>query len=158
MKRTLPTVLLGEIVGYLDITEDRFLPGFKKQWAKATHFRTEEQDDEQDPNARTVYLVNDKIHSWKDQPAIEWANGDDEWFFQDKRHRGHGKPAIVRSRGRREWYRHGRRVMNWNDPDLAWIEILVNRSVPCFSMLDIVFYVLVFLTVLSAARDIFCRL
>jgi len=106
MVHTLPTTLLGEIVQYLDITEDRFLPGFRKQWIKATRFRTDITD------SYVCYRVNNKIHSWNDLPAVQYYNMIREWYSRGNRHRSHGRPALTMPNGHWEWYFHGQRINN----------------------------------------------
>lgn len=41
-------------------------------------------------------------------PAVEWANGDTEWYFNDKTHRS-GGPAIEYATGTKLWYVDGMR-------------------------------------------------
>ena len=43
----------------------------------------------------------------KNGPAIEWSNGDKEWWVDGKRHREDG-PAIVLSNGSKSWYINGK--------------------------------------------------
>src|ERR1039458_2599639 len=63
--------------------------------------------------AQLVVLV-DGTKKWRDSngmlhrvdgPAIEWANGGEEWFECGELHRV-GGPALVRADGTREWYEH----------------------------------------------------
>jgi len=102
--QVLPTALLGEIVQYLDITSDRFLPGFRNQWIKATRFETD------DLILSVYHRVNDQVHSWHGRPAIQWANGDREWFCRGQRHKSHGLPARIASDGYREFWIHGKQI------------------------------------------------
>ena len=46
-----------------------------------------------------------KLHR-KDGPAVEYADGDKEWYIHDNLHREDG-PAIEYTNGDREWYIHG---------------------------------------------------
>src|SRR3990167_8892773 len=39
----------------------------------------------------------------RDGPAIEWANGDKEWWLNDQHHREDG-PAVERANGDKEWW------------------------------------------------------
>ena len=41
----------------------------------------------------------------EDGPAIEWRNGDKEWWLNDHRHREDG-PAIEKTNGYKAWYHH----------------------------------------------------
>jgi len=126
----LPTALLGEIVGYLDITSDVFFPQLQAKWEQTSRI-------EQVPFLEFVVsgikqLVNGQLHSlhdeptmtltngtkkwhWRgvlhrahDKPAVECHNGDKEWYWRGKLHRGNGKPAIINCRGGNWWYRHGK--------------------------------------------------
>jgi hypothetical protein len=40
-------------------------------------------------------------------PAVEYANGDKEWWQHGKRHRDDG-PAIMYASGHKEWFQHGK--------------------------------------------------
>ncbi|MDE1834752.1 MAG: hypothetical protein KGH64_05445 [Candidatus Micrarchaeota archaeon] len=53
-------------------------------------------------------LPNGKLHR-TDGPAIEYANGDKEWYLNGQRHRTDG-PAFERANGDKEWWLNGRRV------------------------------------------------
>ena len=44
-------------------------------------------------NGDKEWYYEDKIHR-KDGPAIEYENGDEEWWYMDKKHREDG-PAII---------------------------------------------------------------
>jgi len=110
--RVLPVDLFGEIVGYLDITSDHFLPGYRRRWIRDTQFRTVSvklNSTLSEKNA-TRHFVNGQLHSWKDRPAIEWPNGIQEWYCRGQPHRGHGKPAVVVKDVYQEWYSHGKRT------------------------------------------------
>jgi len=45
----------------------------------------------------------------EDGPAMEWADGQKEWWLHAKRHREDG-PAVEYANGRKEWYLHGEEV------------------------------------------------
>lgn len=48
-------------------------------------------------------------HSFNDEPAVVWSNGDKEWYFKGSLHRDNG-PAIVRpNRDITEYWSHGKR-------------------------------------------------
>jgi len=63
-----------------------------------------------------------------DGPAVEWSNGNKEWFLNGKRHRDDG-PAIEWSNGYREWFINGELhridgpAVEWND---GWEEWYLN--------------------------------
>ncbi len=48
------------------------------------------------------YLPNGKLHR-EDGPAIEWNDGDKEWFINGNRHREDG-PAVIYHNGTADWY------------------------------------------------------
>ena len=52
---------------------------------------------------------NDKgqLHRDNDLPAIEWTNGNKEWYFNGKRHRNNNLPAIEYVNGYKAWYVNG---------------------------------------------------
>jgi hypothetical protein len=54
------------------------------------------------------WWVNGQRHR-VDGPAIEWANGDKMWFLNDKYHRVDG-PAVEWTDGAKEWWVNGVRV------------------------------------------------
>jgi hypothetical protein len=56
---------------------------------------------------RIIYKLNEVCHR-EDGPAIEWSNGDKEWYINGERHREDG-PAVVRVNGTREWWIYGKR-------------------------------------------------
>ena len=49
-----------------------------------------------------------KFHR-RDGPAVEWANGDKEWWVEGKRHREHG-PAVEQVRGTKLYFIEGKMV------------------------------------------------
>jgi hypothetical protein len=54
------------------------------------------------------YYLNNLLHR-EDGPAIEYSNGDQDWFFEGKRHRLDG-PAMTYADGNKSWYFNGKRV------------------------------------------------
>jgi len=53
-------------------------------------------------------LINGrKIFHGEDNPAIEWKDGTEEWYYYGKRHRDNG-PAIIKANGTKEWYYYGK--------------------------------------------------
>lgn len=117
-QQVLPTALLGEIVQYLDITSDVFLPGFERLWIKATHFQNlaDQMNAKKSSLCLVSYnIVNDRLHSWQDQAAIEYLDGRKEWFCRDQRHRNNGKPAIEYPDNHRVWYVRDKEILR-HDP------------------------------------------
>ena len=55
---------------------------------------------------RTEWFNLDGIRHREGGPAIEWANGHKDWFFNGQRHRTDG-PAIEWSSGTKEWILNG---------------------------------------------------
>ena len=55
----------------------------------------------------------------KELPAVEWSNGDKEWWVTGKLHREGGLPAIECVNGTKGWYVNGKRH---RDGDLPAIE------------------------------------
>src|SRR6185312_4621469 len=88
----LPTALLSEIVGYLDITHDVFFPSLQGTWEKQSlvqHTRFTEGY-----GKGTQHLVNGQLHSLHDHPAIEYDNGTKKWCWRGLLHRANDNPAI----------------------------------------------------------------
>jgi hypothetical protein len=54
-----------------------------------------------------IYWHNEQkqLHC-EDGPAIEWVNGDKEWFINGNRHREDG-PAVEYAEGSKEWWVNG---------------------------------------------------
>lgn len=52
--------------------------------------------------------VNNCLHRTDDKPAIEYEDGDKEWYFNNKRHRAESgdKPAVEYVDGYKAWYLH----------------------------------------------------
>ena len=50
-----------------------------------------------------IWSLNGKYHRENNLPAIEWANGDKDWWLNDERHRIDG-PAIERIDGSKSWW------------------------------------------------------
>jgi|SRR6185437_1619583 len=101
--RRFPKSQFGLLVSFLDITEDVFLPGFEEEWLFMSHIKFSA-----DQYGRATWHVNDKLHSLRDKPAIEYVNGDKSWWCNDKLHRENDNPAVV-TKERLEWWYHGMR-------------------------------------------------
>ena len=52
------------------------------------------------------YYLDGNLHRDDGLPAVEYSDGDREWWVHDKRHRDGGLPAID-CRGHREWWVNG---------------------------------------------------
>jgi len=68
-----------------------------------------------DDNPAVIYNNGDKLWYKKGRfhrkggPAIEWANGDKFWYSKSRHHRIDG-PAIERKNGYKEWFYKGKVV------------------------------------------------
>ena len=66
-----------------------------------------------------------KVRHREDGPAIEWSNGDKEWWLNGKRHREDG-PAVESADGGKFWYLNGERhredgpAIEWSDNSKSW--------------------------------------
>ena len=67
-------------------------------------------------NGSIYTYLNDKLHSFNDQPAFIRANGDKFWHKYGQIHRGGDKPAIVYVDGRRCWFWRNERHRENNLP------------------------------------------
>src|SRR6185437_5445740 len=111
MGRTLPTALLGEIVGYLDITLDVFLPRYEKIWEKNSRIEKIIED------GTVKWHVNGLAHSLHDRPAVIWNDGIQEWFCRGQMHRGHDRPAqVYPNDGTKGWAKMGMIHRNGGKP------------------------------------------
>src|SRR5271169_2260584 len=101
-----------EIFTYLDITEDEYVLGIfdnnpmtkqkaKSVWMKVSKVETKHLDNP----SRIEHHINDKRHRI-DGPAVEWADGEKDWYVDNKRHRTDG-PAIEWADGGKMWYIDG---------------------------------------------------
>jgi len=59
-------------------------------------------------NGDKNWYVNGKLHR-EDGPACEYANGDKVWYQNDQLHREDG-PAVKYSDGSKYWYYEGKRI------------------------------------------------
>jgi len=102
----LPKALLGELVQYLDIRTDVFLPGFETTWKKATKYETivSEVDysawvpslhRETTRATQTAHYVNGELHSTNDLPARIIGKDFRMWYKCGQLHRGKGLPASI---------------------------------------------------------------
>jgi antitoxin component YwqK of YwqJK toxin-antitoxin module len=53
------------------------------------------------------YYKNGELHSYNDEPAINFKDGHQEWYKNGLLHRDSDLPAIVSHNGRKEWYQNG---------------------------------------------------
>jgi hypothetical protein len=58
-------------------------------------------------NIIRTYL-NGKLHSFNDQPAVEFANGYKFWYWNGKRHRRELPAIECATSGIKEWYKRGK--------------------------------------------------
>ena len=68
--------------------------------------------------SKATYL-NGKLHSFNDQPAVEYTSGDKFWYRYGKIHREYDLPAIVYTSGDKSWYWNGKRHRD-DAPALMW--------------------------------------
>jgi hypothetical protein len=59
-------------------------------------------------------------------PAVEWVNGDKEWYLNGKLHRDDG-PAIDYVNGRKEWFKHGKQYHEALPKNISYGEIIDNK-------------------------------
>jgi len=50
----------------------------------------------------------DELHRLNDKPAVEYPDGEKEWYKNGLRHRENDKPAVERPNGKKEWYINGK--------------------------------------------------
>ena len=61
---------------------------------------------------KTIRLIlNGKLHSLGDIPAIIWGNGTKFWIQHGKSHRDGDKPAVIYADGSKYWFRHGNLIL-----------------------------------------------
>ena len=70
------------------------------------------------------YNEKGELHR-EDGPAVEYANGDKEWYLSGERHREDG-PAFECANGRKEWWLNGNLhredgpAVEWADGEKSW--------------------------------------
>ena len=69
----------------------------------------------------TRTYLNDKLHSFNDQPAIVCASGDKHWYWYGQRHRK-DLPACVSANGYKSWYWYGQRHRSYNLPAVVFVD------------------------------------
>jgi len=69
-------------------------------------------------NIKKIYKNSKGQYHRDDGPAIEYKNGDKEWFKEDKRHRI-GGPALERVNGIKVWFEDGR-YHRLDGPAIEW--------------------------------------
>src|SRR6185437_9198522 len=124
LQTPLPKVLLGEIVGYLDITCDVFFPQWQKTWEKPS--RIERVPLVEEDGARgTKTLVNGHLPPLHDVPSIEKKDsyhGDvSKWYYRGKLHRDHDRPAVECSGQSKHWYQYGKRHRDQDRPAVEYL-------------------------------------
>ena len=53
------------------------------------------------------WFKNGQLHRDNDLPAIEYENGSKEWWINGKLHRENNLPSIIYSSGIKAWYKNG---------------------------------------------------
>jgi hypothetical protein len=66
-----------------------------------------------------VYKLNGKLHRDNDLPAVEWVDGDKEWYQNGQRHRDNDLPAYERADGSKAWWQNGLRHRE-DGPAIEW--------------------------------------
>ena len=73
------------------------------------------------------YFNNEGQAHRTDGPAVEWADGDKEWWENGQRHRAGGLPAIEYAHGYKAWWENGQLhrdaglpAREWANGDKAW--------------------------------------
>ncbi|HBG35915.1 MAG TPA: hypothetical protein DDW88_02450, partial [Treponema sp.] len=61
-------------------------------------------------NGDKEWWKNGQLHRDNDKPAIEDKNGTKKWYINDKLHREGDLPAVEWSNGDKDWYKNGKRV------------------------------------------------
>ena len=59
-------------------------------------------------NRTEWYNLDDELHR-ENGPAVEWTNGDKEWYLNGKLHREDG-PAVEEANGDKEWWLNGKEL------------------------------------------------
>jgi len=85
-----------------------------------------------------IETLNDKdeLHSFNDNPAVDFNNGDKWWYKEGKLHRLDG-PAIEFSDGEKWWYKDGK-LHRLDGPAIEWLNGLrcwcyENKEIECSS-------------------------
>ena len=69
----------------------------------------------------TIHTVlNNKLHSFNDNPSCMHLNGDLAWFKYGKRHRGNDFPAYTKVIGFKSWFWNGERHREDNLPAIEY--------------------------------------
>jgi hypothetical protein len=74
-----------------------------------------------DSDCKKSYL-NNRLHSFNDQPAAEYENGNKYWYRHGKRHR-RNLPAIEWCNGYKQWYWKGKCRRENDLPTIEWSEL-----------------------------------
>lgn len=77
-----------------------------KQRVYRRDFRDTPREEWSLPDRTEWYNNGGDLHR-EDGPAVQFVNGDNEWYLNGLRHREDG-PAIECPDGHQEWYRHGK--------------------------------------------------
>jgi hypothetical protein len=108
--------VLGDIISFLDITEDKSVLTVCKQLCKINDnesnqiLRTWENNSKYECKVyddRKEWWVNGRLHREADLPAVEFIKGMKLWFVNSKLHRENDLPAVVYANGTKEWWMNG---------------------------------------------------
>jgi len=61
-------------------------------------------------NRVETYNDKDELHSFNDNPAVDYNDGDKWWYKEDKLHRLNG-PAIEWANGGKGWFYEGKHII-----------------------------------------------
>lgn len=67
---------------------------------------------------RQEIWVDGRLHSTF-KPAIEWSNGDQEWYYLGCKHRTNDLPAVMYNGVKKEWWENGK-LHRVNGPAVEW--------------------------------------
>ncbi len=111
--------VLGDIISFLDIAEDKSILNIHKQLFNLTDnesnkiLRTWKNNSKyeytEDKDGLKEWYVNGKLHREADKPAVEHADGSKEWWVNGKKHRDNDLPAVEWVSGYKAWYIKGKR-------------------------------------------------
>ena len=61
-----------------------------------------------------------QLHSFDDEPAISYSNGDKYWYKDGLCHRDNDSPAIIYNDGSKFWYKDGQNHRDNGEPARIW--------------------------------------
>lgn len=66
------------------------------------------------------YNENGRLHSYNDEPAVIYTNGDKIWYKDGKQHRDNDQPAVILVDGHKEWWVDGKRHRDNDQPAIIY--------------------------------------